>query len=126
MSPYKAGRPCPGYGSRRGACPNLVRGNQTCCPECAPYEKAIKRQYDKKRDESPERQFLHSKTWRRIRDYKLSRNPLCERCEKRGLTEPAVLVHHRDGNELHNHPVNLEAVCNPCHEGIHKNERWGR
>ena len=126
IMPNKPPRPCPGYGPRRGGCPNLIRGAEKYCPECMPYAQAANKQYDKERDKSSGRQFLHSTTWRRIRDYKLSRNPLCERCEKRGLTEPAVLIHHRDGNELHNHPINLEALCNPCHEEIHKNERWGK
>ena len=126
MSPFKTGRPCPGYGPRRGSCPNLIRGNQTCCSECAPFEKEKKRRYDKKRDESPGRQFLHSTTWRKIRAYKLSRQPLCERCLKQGQDIPATLVHHKDGNELHNHPVNHESLCVSCHELIHKEGRWGR
>ena len=122
----KPSRPCPGYGPRRGSCPNLVKGKERYCPDCLPYAQAETKEYDKKRDETPERQFLHSTTWRRIRDYKLSKNPLCERCEKQELTVPAVLVHHKDGNELHNHPVNLESLCNDCHEKEHKKERWGR
>ena len=126
MSPDKPARPCPGKGPRYRSCPNLIRGSETCCPECKPYEKAITRRYDKERDESPERKFLHSKTWRRIRNYKLSIDPLCERCDKQGLTVTAVLVHHKDGNQLHNHPVNHESLCNTCHEETHKGERWGR
>ena len=126
MSPYKVSKPCPGYGPRRGGCPNLIRGGDRYCLECEPYAQADNKKYDKERDKSPERQFLHSTTWRRIRDYKLSRNPLCERCEKRGLTEPALIVHHIDKNELHNHPVNLLSCCVSCHEEIHKGDRFGR
>ena len=122
--PRKPPRPCPGYGPRRGGCPNLIRGDQACCPECAPFEKEIKRRYDKARDESPGRQFLHSPVWRRIRELKLSRDPLCERCLKQELDVPAVLVHHKDGVELHNHPVNHESLCVACHEVEHKQERW--
>ncbi|HUX79273.1 MAG TPA: hypothetical protein VMW10_05965 [Alphaproteobacteria bacterium] len=126
MSPYRAGRPCLGYGPRRGGCPNLVKGIETYCPDCLPYTQAENKKYDKKRDQTPERRFLHSTTWRRIRDYKLSIDPLCERCQKQGLTVPAVLVHHKDGNELNNHRFNHESLCNACHELEHKDKRWGK
>lgn len=122
----KPSRPCPGYGPRRGSCSNLVKGKDRYCPDCLPYAQAENKKYDKKRDETPERQFLHSTTWRRIRDYKLAIDPLCECCLKQGLTVPAVLVHHIDGNELNNHKINHESLCNNCHEAEHKKERWGR
>ncbi|MCK4828805.1 HNH endonuclease [bacterium] len=124
--PYKCGRPCPGRGPRYRSCPNLIRGSETCCSECKPYEKAKTRQYDEQRDESPGRQFLHSTVWRRTRDAKLARDPLCERCLKMGRDEAAVLVHHVDHNELNN-PAdgsNHESLCNTCHELEHKNDRW--
>ena len=128
--PFKPARPCQGRGPRRGRCPNLIRGDETCCPECKPYEiqtqKRQTRQYDKARDQTPGRKFIHSTTWRKIRESKLNRDPLCERCEKQGLTVPAVLVHHVDGDELNNDPSNHMSCCNSCHEIIHKGERWGR
>ena len=127
--PYRPARPCPGRGPRRGGCPNLIRGNARCCPECEPYDKQAVRQYNQHRDESPGRRFLHSTTWRRIRDAKLNQDPICERCLRGGLTGPVVraatLVHHLDGNELNNDPDNHESLCNPCHEDQHRGERWG-
>ena len=122
--PSKPLRPCPGKGPRYRNCKNLIKGSETCCAECKPFEKAITKRYDKERDESPGRKFLHSTVWRRIRAYKLSKNPLCERCLKQELDVPASLVHHRDREELHNHPVNLESLCVSCHEAEHKKERW--
>ncbi len=122
LMPMKPARPCPGRGKRRGSCPNLIRGNEICCSDCMPYIKKAIREYDKTRDETPGRQFLHSTMWRRIRDAKLSRDPLCERCLPK--IESAVLVHHVDSNELNNNPGNHESLCNACHEAEHK--RWGR
>ena len=92
-----------------------------------PYEKARIRAYDKRRDETPSRRFLHSPTWRRISKAKLSRDPLCERCLKIPHDAPAVLVHHKDRNELNNPKdgSNHESLCNTCHEAEHKDERWG-
>lgn len=124
--PIRPKRPCPGIGPRRGACSNLISSSERCCPECLPFLKATKRHHDKLRDESPDRKFIHSKTWRRIRDVKLSQDPLCERClrKRRPLTTPAVLVHHKDGNEFNNDSSNHESLCNSCHEEIHRGERW--
>ena len=124
MSPYRASRPCPGRGPRSRSCPNLIRGNMTCCPDCMPFEKQATRRYDKARDESPGRQFLHSMQWRKEREIYLNENPLCERCLKQDLTIPAYLVHHRDHNELNRAKENKESLCNSCHEAEHK--RWGK
>ena len=124
--PERASRPCTGRGPRRGWCPNLRKANEPCCDECKPFEKKAQRKYDKKRDESPERQFLHSTPWRAITKRKLAKDPLCERCLKNGHTEPAVLTHHIDHNELNNDPDNHESLCKPCHLLEHKGERWGR
>ena len=124
--PYAPARPCPGKGPRYRSCPNLIRGKQKCCSECEPYVKKATREYDKQRDESPGRRFLRSTTWRRTSAAKLACDPLCERCLKHGRDVPAVLVHHKDGNELNNDPDNHESLCNDCHEAEHKPDRWKR
>lgn len=126
--PYLPSRACRGRGPRRGSCPNLIRGSETCCSACKPYEKAKIRQYDKERDRSPGRKFLHSTAWRKISKAKLDHDPLCERCLRIPRDEPAVLVHHIDHNELNNPPdgSNHESLCGICHEIEHKKDRWGR
>ena len=124
--PYLPRRNCPGRGPRRGSCPNLIQGSETCCPECKPYEKAKVRRYDKERDQTPGRKFLHSMAWRKIRAAKLNRDPLCQICLENGLTVPAVLVHHCDENQLNNRDENLKSLCVSCHEEVHKKDRWGR
>lgn len=57
---------------------------------------------------------IDSRRWRQIREIKLSRDPLCERC---GAV--AVIVHHKDRNENNNYSDNLESLCNHCHEIEH-------
>ena len=123
--PYKPRTTCPGRGPRYSSCPNLVKPG-TICPECKPFEKAKIRRYDQKRDESPGRKFLHSTTWRRIRDMKLNRTPLCQMCESKGLTVEAVLVHHCNEDQLDNNEDNLKSCCQSCHELIHRKDRYGR
>jgi 5-methylcytosine-specific restriction enzyme A len=118
-------KPCPGAGPRRGCCPNIAPRGQRYCATCQVYIKAQQRTYDKERDKTDSRRFLHSRTWRKIRDAKLARDPLCERCLQKGMDVAAFVVHHKDRNELNNRPENLESLCNACHETEHKGERWG-
>lgn len=119
-------RPCPGVGPRRRACPNLITRKESCCAACLPHERAIEREYDRQRDQSPGRRFLHSRRWRAIRERKLRRDPLCERHLAKGDPVPATVVHHRDGDELNNADENHESLCNPCHEDQEKAKRFGR
>lgn len=62
-------------------------------------------------------------TWRKARDRYIKRNPLCERCDSRGYTEPAELVHHivplEDGGARLD-PDNLKSLCYACHSIIHE------
>ena len=124
--PKKPLRQCLGYGPRRGTCPNLIQDKNKYCFDCLPYIKIANKKYDRTRNKSPERRFLHSQGWRRAREHKLSIDPLCEQCLKKGYTVPAVLVHHLDGNELNNDFGNLKSLCNDCHETVHKDVRWRR
>ncbi|WP_177207028.1 HNH endonuclease [Prevotella sp. KH2C16] len=69
-----------------------------------------------------------SARWRRMSAAYLLRHPLCEQCMQRGLTVPAVDVHHRvsftafDGMQMlavAYNPDNLVALCKECHTKIH-------
>lgn len=124
--PNKPFKPCPGKGPRRGGCPNLIKAGDLCCEECMPFVKKANKEYDKQRDQTPERQFLHSRAWRKVRDMYLNMHPLCEECLSKGKTIQAYLVHHIDRNELNNSEDNLEALCDACHEEEHRDERWGK
>ena len=76
--------------------------------------------------------FYKSKRWQSTRQaYLKSVGGLCERCLKKGLYRPAVIVHHKVyiAPETINNPeitlnwANLEAVCRECHEDEHKGGR---
>jgi 5-methylcytosine-specific restriction enzyme A len=63
--------------------------------------------------------FYQSKEWQSLRLYKLSINPLCEICLKKGLTEPANEVDHidslRDNYSLRSLIDNLQSLCKSDH-----------
>ena len=117
--PMKPMKPC-----KAPLCPGLTHGKY--CEKHAHLEKQERRRYDVERDKDEGRRLLHTRTWRAVRQQKLSSDPLCERCMAQGKTVAAVLVHHKDGNELNNLDVNHESLCTACHEQHHKGERWGR
>jgi 5-methylcytosine-specific restriction protein A len=120
-------KPCAG---RYGNCSSLVKIGEKYCPDCQPREKkreqAKTKEYDRKRGTPTQRGY--GAYWKKVRAHKLKKDPLCEKCL--GLTMlnvvPAVLVHHIDGNSRNNINANLMSLCNPCHEKIHKKDRWGK
>ncbi len=66
--------------------------------------------------------------WRKTRKIKLlSVNGLCERCLKKELYSPAIIVHHREYINESNFMIdevfynldNLEALCLKCHNEEH-------
>lgn len=72
--------------------------------------------------------FYKSKRWQHTRAaYLKSVGGLCERCLKKGLYRPAVIVHHKTyiTPETINNPEislswsNLEALCRDCHAAEH-------
>ena len=64
------------------------------------------------------RQFYNSTAWRSLRNYKIQLNPLCEICERKGLTEPAREIDHlqaiKDGGKNLS-LSNLQSLCRSCH-----------
>ena len=72
--------------------------------------------------------FYSSKAWKQTRAaYAKSKGNLCERCLKKGLIVPGVIVHHKVylTPENINDPAvslnwnNLELVCADCHAEEH-------
>jgi len=128
--PYKPSRQCPGRGPNTNRCPNLAKGKDSYCLECMEYLKhdlkKHRKAYDKERDQTRERKFIHSPRWRKIRLRKLAQDPLCEMCLEEGMERMACIVHHIDGNELNNDPSNHLSTCFDCHLEIHKNDAFGR
>ena len=83
-------------------------------------------------DENIER-FYTSRTWRSCREsFLLSRGRLCEKCMEKGLTVPAAHVHHRTpitpetvkNPEITLSHENLMALCENCHQEMHRRKRW--
>lgn len=71
--------------------------------------------------------------WKRLRLVKLRNNPLCEVCEKKGITKMADDVHHIQSFMSVDNPEarkalafdydNLMSLCDECHSEIHKRKR---
>lgn len=71
--------------------------------------------------------------WKRLRLVKLRDNPLCEVCEKKGITKMADDVHHIQSFMSVDDPEarkalafdydNLMSLCDECHSEIHKRRR---
>ena len=76
------------------------------------------------------REIYSTVKWHRLRNLKLNKNPLCERCEAQGLTEGAVIVHHivpvRDGGPKFPKLEGLEALCISCHSLHHNTQEYSK
>jgi 5-methylcytosine-specific restriction protein A len=87
-------------------------------------------QYDKER-----RKVYSSERWRTVRRLKFQQNPLCEKCEEKGLTVQAEDIHHVISFMSTNNPdirynlaydfENLLSLCKQCHQKIHSMQRNG-
>lgn len=72
---------------------------------------------------------MSSGAWRIARNRHLARYPLCERCNSKGMTTSATLVHHirpiesgrgeTEKERLALDPRNLMSLCSSCHRDIH-------
>lgn len=75
---------------------------------------------DKERGSASARGY--SRHWRSVREMKLRRSPLCERCQEEGLVTEATEVHHivpiSDGGAPYAFD-NLMSLCHRCHMKIH-------
>ena len=92
---------------------------------------------NKKKNNSKKNNKNHSyvyntRTWRKLRTYYLSKNPLCEMCKNEGKITLGDDVHHKTpislGNtreqkiELGYDINNLMTLCKKHHKYIHKND----
>lgn len=75
----------------------------------------------RRRAQKPWRSWYKLPAWYAARQRQLSKQPLCERCERRGVVEPATVVNHRRPHrgvwDLFIDSLNHESVCKPCHDG---------
>jgi 5-methylcytosine-specific restriction protein A len=91
---------------------------------CEMHKKQAEQDYDAHRGSAAERGY--TATWAKVRNWKLARDPLCQRCQAKGIDRAAALVHHRDRDSRNSLEENLESLCKDCHVTEHKNERWKR
>jgi 5-methylcytosine-specific restriction endonuclease McrA len=90
---------------------------------CEQHYREWQRGWDSRRAKTAERGY--SSVWRRLRQLKLRRQPLCEDCLAKGITTPAVLVHHarpiNEGGKVLPSLNELVSLCEKCHGGRHRN-----
>jgi hypothetical protein len=81
----------------------------------------------KREQRRQDRNWYSRKPWLSLRAVKLSSSPLCEECLAKGLTVPAVDVHHliprKERPDLAYEMANLQALCVPCHASIENASR---
>lgn len=73
-------------------------------------------------------EFYNSWTWRKLRKMFIDKNPLCVRCELKGLTIPAYVVDHivpinKGGSKTDE--SNLQSLCEKCHNSKSSSESRG-
>ena len=104
--PYKSRKPC-----KHPHCGELVEAGVGYCPK-------HRKQHNKR-----EMAHLYDSKWRKISKLYLSRNPLCEQCQREGRLTPAVECHHiiplADGGG--HTDENLMGLCKACHSRIEGN-----
>jgi 5-methylcytosine-specific restriction enzyme A len=68
--------------------------------------------------------FYQTSLWRKLRDYKITMNPLCEECERTDKLVPATEVHHITDIDIDptiENALNLDglmSLCKSCHSTI--------
>jgi len=84
--------------------------------------KQLKEKYYDRFNRDPESiKFYQSPMWRKTRQMKLSRDPLCEACLQAGVTTAAVMVHHTVAVKKGTHNLELNflvSLCQSCHNKI--------
>jgi len=89
-------------------------------PKSIPNKKAIETPKTgfRKKHESVNSKFYHSKEWYELRNWFIRQNPLCKWCEEEGIVKEANVVDHvkeiLDGGEMLDQN-NLMSLCNKHH-----------
>ena len=86
---------------------------------CTHHQPQVHREYGRaRRGFDTELGFYQSARWRNTREAVLRDNPLCCRCQAKGLLQPAKVVDHivpvKLGGERFER-ANLQSLCVPCH-----------
>lgn len=89
------------------------------------YNKQIRNASDFDKEVS---KFYKSANWKKTRDIKITRDPLCESCLRNGHVKQAEIIHHlkevRDDWSKRFEIDNLESVCRSCHNQLHGSKKY--
>ena len=100
-------------------CPELTYIGSRCNKHRVVRDSAKDTQYRKREDRAELTKFYQSLQWRKLRQYHITRNPLCTQCTKSGLTVVADVVDHiieiRDDPTKRLDSENLQSLCHSCH-----------
>lgn len=72
-------------------CPELIEKGQSYCTQ---HRKERNRQYKRDRQDKETQKIYTSTRWRKIREIKLKKNPLCQDCQDEGVIKVADVVDH--------------------------------
>ena len=120
--PMQPTRACQGNGPH--STPNGTAESGFLCKDCRERQQGSQKEYDRERSHKAHRKLYQSAAWKRLRQYKLSKNPLCELCEKKDPPRftPATIVHHKkdhNGDTLLFYSYeNLQSLCEICHNTL--------
>lgn len=107
-------------------CPVLT--TERYCPSHMDRVRDSDRVYQKNRQDAKEQEFYGSTAWKKLRQYKKTKNPLCEVCLANDELNPTELIHHiievKDDWDLRLVLSNLQSVCMSCHNKIHGKKQY--
>lgn len=99
-------------------------------PTIKKQKRNCKSNYKKHGKQGYIQKLYNSSSWQNLRKSKLMTNPLCQNCEKNGITSLATCVHHchiiSDAStecemmDLAYNFGNLLSLCEECHQKMHK------
>ena len=77
--------------------------------------------YDRFYRDKESKKFYQSAQWRKLKEMKLARDPLCETCHQVGKVTVAKIVHHMIPIRKGTKKVDLDflvSLCHACHNQI--------
>ena len=100
-------------------CPELTYIGSRCAKHRVTRDQGKDRAYRTREDRKELTKFYSSLPWRKLRQYHITRNPLCTTCAQSGLTVVADVVDHieeiRDNPTRRLDSTNLQSLCHSCH-----------
>lgn len=85
-------------------------------------DRYIKREYyDRFYRDKESKKFYQSALWRKVKEMKLARDPICETCSQVGKVTVAKIVHHMIPIKKGTKKVDLDflvSLCHACHNSV--------